>query len=364
MPVRSTTLCESAVNDTLHVLPLRIVPLKTAALKHARLTKNTRLEGVIELFSGRDTGSGQIYARDLKQSFDFSGERQKDYDVVMTLSELPSYDVYSLRLELRALGIAVDEDRHLRLSEEMVRQLSVEMLEFTRPLIAAVFGKDFENQYSFVRMIEILQDPNVPQARANLCSLAAMLEVELQAIPEFLMRYGDIFLSLAYYSYCMGQIQPTLQDFLRTVDELLDDSKRQFERTLLDACTLVKNRLVATEIEVLYVLDSFKLHTESMWDGISASRFRAMEKLILQYQRAIGGSICALTMKMIGWSELKGRRDASSLSNFILSDMVHGLDHLHPIDFRGKGSKDLLDDLIKRTPADNITTMPFQTTYS
>lgn len=45
--------------DSLYFLPLRILPIKAAALQRARMIKDARLESAIELFSGRDTGSGQ-----------------------------------------------------------------------------------------------------------------------------------------------------------------------------------------------------------------------------------------------------------------------------------------------------------------
>ncbi len=51
--------------DSLHILPLSILPLSTSALNRARLIKNVRLNSVIELFTGKDTGSGQIEIEDL-----------------------------------------------------------------------------------------------------------------------------------------------------------------------------------------------------------------------------------------------------------------------------------------------------------
>ncbi|MDA0664514.1 MAG: hypothetical protein O3B08_16995 [Proteobacteria bacterium] len=44
--------------DSLHILPLNQLPLKTPSLKRARLVKNVRLDSVIELFSDKDSGSG------------------------------------------------------------------------------------------------------------------------------------------------------------------------------------------------------------------------------------------------------------------------------------------------------------------
>ena len=55
--------------DSLHTLPLSILPLDTPSLNRARLIKNVRLNSVIELFTDKDTGSGQIDIEDLPHQF-------------------------------------------------------------------------------------------------------------------------------------------------------------------------------------------------------------------------------------------------------------------------------------------------------
>ena len=49
--------------DSLHTLPLEIMPVKTPGLKKALLIKNARLESVIELFNDSSAGSGQAWPR-------------------------------------------------------------------------------------------------------------------------------------------------------------------------------------------------------------------------------------------------------------------------------------------------------------
>ena len=56
--------------DSLHVLPLCIVPLETHALQRTRMIKNAQLESVIEMFEGKSTGSGQIKIESLGVAFD------------------------------------------------------------------------------------------------------------------------------------------------------------------------------------------------------------------------------------------------------------------------------------------------------
>ena len=92
---------DAKVNDTdrdsLHILPLEILPLETPSLNRARLIKNVRPKSVIELFKDADTGSGQIDIEDLPHQFNWDMSDPPD-DMVMLrkVGMLPSYDVYSL----------------------------------------------------------------------------------------------------------------------------------------------------------------------------------------------------------------------------------------------------------------------------
>ena len=51
--------------ESLHTLPLAVLPFQTKALASVKLIKNTQLRSVIELFSGEQTGSGQIEISDI-----------------------------------------------------------------------------------------------------------------------------------------------------------------------------------------------------------------------------------------------------------------------------------------------------------
>src|SRR3954471_3171638 len=79
--------------DSLFILPLRIIPLKTEALAKSRLLKNSSLIGVVELYRDRGTGSGQIAVHDLPVHFHWKdGAAPPDFGLLQTLALLPSYD--------------------------------------------------------------------------------------------------------------------------------------------------------------------------------------------------------------------------------------------------------------------------------
>ena len=102
--------------DAIHVLPLGIIPLEATGLKKLRMIKNDALESVVEVYGGTNGGgSGQVKLEALPLTF--SNVSRRDLKILQKLAGLTSYDVYCLRVHLRALGIAVDEDKHLKLSE-------------------------------------------------------------------------------------------------------------------------------------------------------------------------------------------------------------------------------------------------------
>ena len=79
-----------ADRDSLHILPLSILPLEISALKRARLIKNVRLESVIELFKDKDCGSGQIEIEGLPAEFGWSmAEPPADMVLMRKIGNLP-----------------------------------------------------------------------------------------------------------------------------------------------------------------------------------------------------------------------------------------------------------------------------------
>ena len=67
---------EEVDRDSLHTLPLKILPLRLAALRRARMIKTSKLESVIELLKDSSAGSGLI---DIKSLPDFIQADEADF---------------------------------------------------------------------------------------------------------------------------------------------------------------------------------------------------------------------------------------------------------------------------------------------
>ncbi len=89
---------EAVISDTdrdaMHILPLSVLPLQTPTLRRARLIKNARLQGVVEIFDDIETGSGQVDIEGLPKEFEWpESPPHPDLILMRQLGLLPSYDV-------------------------------------------------------------------------------------------------------------------------------------------------------------------------------------------------------------------------------------------------------------------------------
>ena len=329
-------LTDEQDKDALHILPLAMVPLQTPGLAKAKLVKNSRLEGMVELFSGKETGSGQVPPDELMRVFHFDDSNRDDLDLIRTLGELPSFDVYSLRVELRRLGIPVDHFEHLRLSQSKTNQVAAYMAVFTRPLVQTVYGRDKCDVRSLDDILKLFADPDVETARRNLLKLAKSLDIGLASIPAFLADYGDVYLSLAYYQYCLDQNKPKLQAFESALADIRGDKQLKANGNLQRMCQVLERKLNLTNDEVTNILEIFRSRTEHMWENPTGINFREMQDMITGYQSRIGGALCALTVKMNAWAAKFPSRSAGTPSrraDFGLSDILPGIEMIEAINY-------------------------------
>ncbi|EKV31964.1 hypothetical protein C882_3028 [Caenispirillum salinarum AK4] len=330
--------------DSLYVLPLEIIPIETKALQRSRMIKNHHLRSVVEVFSERETGSGQIEVEALPKMFGWTppededdeddGEPRKPHPDLVTLRQLsllPTYDVFSLRILLRKMDIPVRENAALKLSPEKNRELGDYMTKFTRPLIMQVYGDSDVSIHDFDDIIRLFRDPDVRKAREKLKIMAQKLDIDVMEIPKFLEDYGDIFLSLSYYRQCLDRIQPLLDNFLDSMEALRNNWQLRNDQQLMQTCRMMESRLNELSAAVTGRFENFDRSTNEMWDNISAIRFQRVKELIQSYHTEIGGVLCALTVKLNAWvRQFPGEVDSSPVrrAEFIMTQMRQGFDRI------------------------------------
>jgi hypothetical protein len=314
--------------DALHILPLAMLPLQTRALKQARVIKNSRLEGVVELFRDRASGSGQIHPDDLHKMFPIE-KGSRDIDVVRAVSQLPSFDVYSLRIELRRLGIDVDEAASLRLSEDAEEQAKPFMKAFTKPL--ASFLNNGNDTPGDDEPISVFRYMDRGQTRNNIIDLARRLNIMISDLPRFLEDYRDTYLSLAYFRLCVYSLNQQSAVIFRSLNSIRDVPTLMAQQNIVQALAQVERCLTVMPSDVDRVVRDFVNKTQDMWRDISAARFRAMQQEIENYQSLIGTNLCAAMAKVSAWHERYPPGVGASNSTraaFLLTDMAPGLSSL------------------------------------
>jgi len=330
---------EDAARDSLHILPLSTLPLVTPGLRRARLIKNVRLQTAVELFNDAHTGSGQVSPSQLRMHFG-AGTPDLDRDLTMLgrVSQAASFDVYSLRIELRRLKIGVDEHASLRLSDRRKQQLTKYMRVFTRPLIESVYGVDDVQAQSMDDLIRLFAEPDVAEVRRRLLLMADRLDIAMPEIPAFLEEYGDIFLSLAYFKQCLDEIVPDVQNFLAWMDVLRSSS--EIRRDIRHARMLDEVGRDLTEIATSITgrFESFDNRSKDFWRNINAHSFRAIRELITAHHVTIGGVLCGLAVKMNLW---KARFSTGGgpirRLEFIRSEILPGLSHIRSLEQSARG---------------------------
>lgn len=323
--------------DSLYVLPLRILPLRSAALQRARMIKDSRLDSAIQIFSDKMTGSGLVYLDDLKASaLGMTKEAFKaDQAILGNVGCLHSFDVYSLRICLRELDIEVTSESYLHLSDEMKAQLKDYMTAFTLPLIKQVYGTVAVDIEDADDIIKLFSDPDVEVALEKLRRLSSVLNIELHDIPAFLEDFSDIYLSLAYYQKYLDQITPMISSFVDELRMLRSNWQLRQDDRLMDTLDRLEKELGDLTASVTGRFAAFNRNTEQMWENITAERFRTVESLIKSHHATVGAILCGIGSKMNAWRSFY--RDAGAggpvgRSEVIMSDIVPGLDKILKID--------------------------------
>jgi hypothetical protein len=323
-----------ADRDALHILPVCILPVRHPALRRTKLVKNSSLESMVEMFTS-DAGSGHMAVTAAARAVGLA-ENPPHPDLVLLrkVSHLPSFDVYSLRVLLRGSGIAIADDSALRLSQAKMESLNSYMTVFTRPLVTEVFGND-ARVAGFTDLVGMMRSTSAETVRSRLAALSEKLGIEIGAIPKFLEDYADIFMSLSYYRQCLDVILPLLEDFLTTVADLRGNYQMRQDVNLLRSLDIVEQSVNGLTANVTGRLESFERSTNDMWRDLTAERFSRIETLISSYHTAIGGVLCALSVKLYAYKRLFPKSSNAGpmrRAEFIMSEMRQGIDTIRAIE--------------------------------
>lgn len=320
--------------DALHILPLDILPVETPGLKRAKLIKNVRLDSVVELFRDAETGSGQVEVSNLGPVFNWpDDETHPDETLVSVMCRLHSYDVYTLRIQLRKLGINVENFDQLKLSKEKSEELTTYMKTFTMPLIKQIYGETSSDIEDVNQLIGMFSSPDKDEALKNLKLMAGKLEISLSDVPKFLEDYGDVFMSLAYYKNCLDNLIPKVMLYEEATDELKDNYQLKNDRRLMKSIGFISDQLSDVTASITGRFESFDRHSEALWENITAESFAKVKTMIQSHHVTVGGVLCGLSVKMNSWQEQFGAGGGLvRRADFVMSEMMQGIEKIAKIE--------------------------------
>lgn len=322
---------ENLDRDALHVLPLKAFPIETKGLQNAKLVKNARLETMVELFKEKGSGSGQVAVKSLYEVFPKEGEGLKrDIEKLQSIALLSSFDVYSLRIDLRRLGVNVEDTRELSLSKEKKDQLTRPMQAFISPLIQRVYGIN-PQQSENVRAVIV--NPDSGDTLSGLEKLADELDISVLDIPELFAEFGDIYLSLVYFKQELADIMPQINRFLQTIATVKDSMLIKQDNNTLKIFNQVESLFSEVIRSLSECLDAYQDEFEHLWDNVTAQSFKAARERVMATQSEIGGVLCALAVKMRLYEERFPGTDPApaKFAEFLRSDVYTGLNKIQAL---------------------------------
>ena len=312
--------------DSIHCLPLSVIPLQTKGLSRTRMIKNARLESVIELFDDEKSGSGQVPVTAIRQVY--KNISSDDVRMLSELAKLHSYDVYSLRIQLRKLGVKVDDQEHLKLSAAKQAQLHRYMTAFTQRVILEVFGDNNGEVQNFNDVVDLFRHPDKRMALKKLRMMSDKLGIELEEVPTFLEDFGDIYLSIAYFRECWESVQSPFSDFCHSVDDIMENRTLKQDRGLMKTCDSLCGKLADMNQDTQDRFHEFEKQTSKMWENIDSARFKWFKRIVRDNHTEIGTALCNLSVKMDAWHKQFPRQDAGGpmkRAEFIRLTMQQGI---------------------------------------
>ena len=241
-----------------------------------------------------------------------------------------SFDVYSLRIQLRLLGINVDDIESLRLSEKKRAELTKYMVGFTRPLIHQIYG-DGESSISDVsELIALFDNPNREEALKNLKLITENLRIGIGELPRFLEDYGDTFLSLAYFRDSLEALEPQLESFFSATANIRENHQLRQNGSLIRTMDEMERDFASIKATLEGHFVAFDQQTSAMWSNMTAESFHKLKLTVESSHTTVGGILCGLSVKLGAWDDRFGGREAGLISQaeFIMSDMRQGMDLL------------------------------------
>lgn len=325
---------DAAALDTVDQLPLSIIPLQSKTLRKAKLLKNSKLETVVEMYSDPLTGSLQIPTDDkLTEALGIGNSEAAENDklIIQQLSQLESFDIYSMRSSLQRIGLDLElPDEALQLSDTMKKSLSRYSRAFTMPLLQKIFGVDSDAlEQTGGDLNKLFQNPDKQLVKQNLLQLSENTGIPLQEIPTFIQNYSDIYQSVSYFRYTYDAINDEIDRFLVWIELVINHKDIASTPQTQKICRQVEKNMRYVLVSLRERFDLFTKSFTVFWSDINAQSFAQLRRDVTENYESIGHVLCAVVVKINTWSEQFPFNDAGSpnkRAKFTMTELAPGIE--------------------------------------
>ncbi len=324
----------NADKDAIDMLPLASIPLASNTLKGAKLIKNARMETTVELYNDPLTGSLQISPQAIK---DYMAVSPLDHEIIKSLAALHSFDVYSLRTNLKKLGVEPTDVESLELSSDMKEKLAEYSHHFIHPLIEKLFGRGHapDTEPGKNALQEILRDPDVAKVRENLKIMSEKTGIAIDDIPNFIKEYSDVLFAVAYYRYSFESAAADIDRFLLWVYEAKSHRDVISSPKTLAHCKQVETAIRFLSMSIRERLEQLNASFVQFWQNINSTSFAQLQRQIEENYASMGSVLCGMVVKMTRWrKEFPDNTKGSPITRatFVISEMEPGILHLKDLE--------------------------------
>lgn len=317
--------------DALDTFPLSIIPLTSMSLRSAKLIKNTRMETTVELHNDPIAGSYQIFPEAIADTFKGA---EKDQELIIKLSLLTSYDVFSLRNSIKRLGLELQDPGILTLSDGMRSTLDNSYAQqFTRPLLENIFGSTSRNNTQDFQ--QLLRDPDVAQVRENLSIMTRRTGIPLADIPKFIEDYSEVFISLSYYRHGFESIGDAIARILLWIEELKRHRDVMATPQTLTSCKKTEETLKFLSTSLRERLARLQYSFETFWKDINQQSFLNLRQQIEDNHTSMGAVLCGLVVKLRNWEKTFPDNSVGgpvTRAKFVVTELEPGLERLKTLE--------------------------------
>jgi hypothetical protein len=321
--------------DAIDQLPLSIIPLKTNSLKSAKLVKNSRMETMIELFHDPVAGALMIEPSRLSDTFGNKDDVVSDQNILIKLGELSSYDVYTLRGALRKMGLDATPPDALDLSFDMKEALHTYTINFIRPIVINIFGHEFANQNKGQSLSDIFKSSDPQVVLKNLTLMSQKTSIPIDKIPDFLEKYSDTFMSVAYFRYLYDMNEPEIRRCIDWLNETKNYRDVKSMPGMVPQIERIEKALLRLSGLVSINMVKFNQSFEAFWAEINQETFKQLQDDIINTHGLLGAILCGLNVKMQAWSRAfpnNAEGNPNKRSSFIKTELEPGIERLLKIE--------------------------------